>query len=167
MAPARQPSATAGAHSDVTIAAARPDDVEAILSLEESAFPPGERWNRPSWAGELEGDAMHTLIAWRQDGFGPADVLGVLAIRLLGDQADLDRLMVAPAARRRGIGQTLLAAGLDAAAQSGAAEMILDVRTDNPAAIALYEGASFDTLSTRAGYYGPGADAKIMKRNLA
>lgn len=167
MATVGQPAATAESGRDVTIAAARPDDLEAILLLEESAFSPGERWTRPSWAGELEGDAMHTLIAWWQDGSGAVDVLGVLAIRLLGDQADLDRLMVAPAARRRGIGQTLLATGLDAAAQSGAAEMILDVRTDNPAAIALYGGAGFDTLSTRAGYYGPGADAKIMKRNLA
>lgn len=152
---------------DVVIADACTADLDPILELEESAFPPRQQWSRLSWAGELAGNAMHALTARHRNEDAPTGLLGALAIRLLGDQADLDRLMVAPPARRSGIGQKLLSAGLDLAQRSGTREMILEVAQDNPAAIALYDTAGFHTLATRPAYYGPGIDAMIMKRNLS
>ncbi|SKT61149.1 ribosomal-protein-alanine acetyltransferase RimI [Mycobacteroides abscessus subsp. abscessus] len=43
--------------------------------------------------------------------------------------------------------------------------VFLEVRTDNAAAIALYQGTGFETVGLRKRYYpGSGADAFTMKR---
>lgn len=153
---------------DTVLAAAGGNDLDQILELEESAFAPAQRWDSRSWASELAGDAMHTIVA-RADRHNAATTgaLGVIAVRLLGDQADLDRLIVHPGVRLRGIAQSLLNAGLDTVIRSGVTEMMLEVRRDNRPAIALYEAADFDALMTRADYYGPQVDAVIMKRVLS
>ncbi|GAB3915123.1 hypothetical protein GCM10011575_46460 [Microlunatus endophyticus] len=89
---------------------------------------------------------------------------GVIALRFGPDVCDLDRIVVDPQQRRQGIGRSLLASGLELAATRGVQEMILEVRTDNAAAIALYRAYGFAQLAVRGDYYGPGRDAMIMGR---
>ena len=43
---------------------------------------------------------------------------------------------------------------------------MLEVRADNAPALALYERNGFERLALRRGYYGPGADAVVMRRRL-
>ena len=50
-------------------------------------------------------------------------------------------------------------------ADEAAAEVFLEVRTDNEAARALYEAAGFAVVGLRPRYYRPsGADAHTMRR---
>jgi ribosomal-protein-alanine N-acetyltransferase len=143
------------------------NDLAAILKLEQSVFEPQQRWENAGWASQLAGASMHTIAARIRQSSTTAAVVGVVTIRLLGDQADLDRLMVAGAVRRRGVGHRLVSAALHHAAARGAAEMILEVRRDNHAAIGLYHAAGFRVQGSRSDYYGPGIDATIMKRALS
>ena len=44
--------------------------------------------------------------------------------------------------------------------------MMLEVGTENTAAITLYEKLGYENISTRKGYYGPGLDAFVMRKEL-
>ena len=78
---------------------------------------------------------------------------------------------VTPAARRKGVAQALLAAGLGAARGRGAAQAFLEVAVDNEAAIALYQRLGFHRAGKRLYYYDRGAagrmDALVMRLDLA
>jgi [ribosomal protein S18]-alanine N-acetyltransferase len=68
----------------------------------------------------------------------------------------------------RGIGSALLNALLTEAARRGCTEVFLEVRADNGRAQQLYRRHDFTEIGIRRGYYQPsGADALVMRRNLA
>lgn len=161
------PSEPGPAAGKLTIDAACPNDLGSILELEEASFTPAQRWTRISWESELSGAAMRTLVARQVDRYGRGELIGVIAVRLLSDQADVDRVMVSGAARRRGIGRQLVTAGIAEASRSEASEMILEVAQHNQAAIGLYEELGFTVVSSRRDYYGSEDDAMIMKRMLS
>ena len=89
--------------------------------------------------------------------------VGVIALQTVGDVADLHRLVVAPRARRRGVGAALVVAGLAEVRHAGAHSVLLEVAYDNEPAIALYQLLGFEQLAARDDYYGPGRHALILK----
>lgn len=82
-------------------------------------------------------------------------------------QAEVQNLAVAPDHQRRGLGRALLADLIGRARGRGAAEMFLDVRAGNAAAIGLYVAFGFVEIAQRRAYYGPGDDAVVMRVSLA
>ena len=124
---------------EISILPARRDDLEAIMVLERSGFPPAEQWTERSWRGELLGESRTILIARAHHPVGESR------------------------SRRRGIGTDLVRAGLEVVRQSGVREVILDVAFYNEPAIALYQQLGFEQLSARQNYYGPGQHALILK----
>ena len=70
--------------------------------------------------------------------------------------------MCDPTAQGHGLGRKLLRQLMSAAADR---RLLLEVRTDNVAAIALYDSEGFTRLGVRRRYYQPsGADAYTMAR---
>lgn len=136
-------------------------ELDAILELERAGFPEAEQWSRAGWESELISPSLQVLVA-RDD-----QLHGVIALRFGPDVCDLDRIVVSPRSRRQGIGRALVAAGLACAAARGVPEMILEVRSDNAGAIALYRAYGFVRIAVRKDYYGPGQDAMIMSRPVA
>lgn len=134
------------------------EELDAILELERAGFPETEQWSRASWESELTSPSLQVLLA------GVDQLRGVIALRFGPDVCDLDRIVVDPRHRRQGVGRALLAAGLASAAAHGVRQMILEVRSDNAAAIALYRAYGFDQIAIRNDYYGPGRHAMIMSR---
>ena len=133
-------------------------ELDAILELERIGFPASEQWSRASWESELTSPSLQVLVV------GDDQLRGVIALRFGPDVCDVDRIVVDPRHRRHGVGRSLLAAGLVRAAARGAQQMILEVRTDNAAAIGLYRAYGFADIAVRNDYYGPGQDAMIMSR---
>ncbi|RLP08739.1 GNAT family N-acetyltransferase [Propionibacterium australiense] len=129
-----------------------------LLVLEDSGFPPRERWGAQSWTSELSRPANQCLGLRSGGRLVAAGLIGVLH-----EDAELLRIVVAPAHRGRGLATGLLARLLAAAAVAGARRMLLEVRHDNTPALALYERAGFTRTGVRANYYGPGADALLMQ----
>ncbi|GAB3700175.1 GNAT family N-acetyltransferase [Mariniluteicoccus flavus] len=134
-------------------------DLPAIVALEADGFPPGERWSEASWRSELEADNRDVLVAGEP-------VAGVITVQHVGGVADLNRVVVASAERGRGLGRQLVEAGVAAAWEAECEEMLLEVRHDNVAALHLYAQQGFVEIARRRGYYGPGVDAVILRREL-
>jgi ribosomal-protein-alanine N-acetyltransferase len=92
---------------------------------------------------------------------------GFVLARTAADEAEVLTLAVLPAARRQGIGGALLAEALAGARLRGACAMFLEVSARNAAALALYAGAGFAEVGRRRRYYADGADALVLRRDLA
>lgn len=128
----------------------------AALAVLEDAFPTG-RWSESAWAQEIA--SPRGLVLVESDAAGPR---GVIALSVAADTVDLNRVIVAPHARRSGLARRLVLAGLTWAGEVGASQVMLEVEADNAAARALYDQIGFVALATRANYYGPGRDALVM-----
>lgn len=93
-------------------------------------------------------------------------ILGVMAYRVVVDEAELCEIAVRPGARRQGIGRRLLGHLLADAAERGARALYLEVRVGNRPARRLYEAAGFEAIGTRRGYYADGESATLYRRSL-
>jgi len=141
---------------------ARRSDLPDILELERSGFDPAEQWSETAWAEELDSPDRYVLARLDRD----ARIIGVATFSRVEEIADLLRVIVHPDVRGRGVGASLIRAGLEWAAAVGARRMLLEVRPDNDPAIALYRGLGFEAVTTRRDYYGPGRHALVMLRSL-
>lgn len=94
----------------------------------------------------------------------------LLILQFAADEAEILDFGVVPAARGRGLGRALLAAGEDLARALGMAAMFLEVAVDNRPARRLYQRAGWREVGRRRGYYARPAgsvDALILRRSLA
>ena len=135
-------------------------DVERVLVLEQALFG-RTAWTAESFWSELAHPGSRTyLVAEDADGA----LLGYAGVMAGGADADVQTIAVAPAAQGKGLGGTLLEALVDTARRAGATSLLLEVRADNAAAIALYERHGFDRIAVRRRYYQPGdVDAWVMR----
>ncbi len=132
-------------------------DIPALVDLERQLFDGDSPWPAEMFWSELaEG---HHYVVHRDDA-GTID--GYAGVGVAGDDAEVRTIGVRPARQGHGIGRALLR---DLISATDGRRMLLEVRTDNEPAIALYESEGFSRLSVRRGYYQPsGADAYVMAR---
>lgn len=128
----------------------------AMALIHAAAFPPGARW----------GDDALALQLGLPGAFGFIDAQGgfVLA-RVAADEAEILTLAVDPAARRAGLGRSLMQAAMARAAERGALMMLLEVAEGNVAARGLYRSLAFTMVGRRARYYGA-EDALVLRAAL-
>lgn len=141
----------------VRLRPATADDVDAVTGLERRTFG-ADAWSRATVHGELTSPLREAVVA--VDGTGR--VCGYAVVLGIADVADLQRIVVAPAYRRRGVGTALLEA-CDLAARE---RTVLEVRADNHAALAFYRRNAFAEILRRRAYYADGADAVVMQRDV-
>lgn len=133
-------------------------DIDAVLSIEGESFH-GSAWSAAQFWGELAKGNRRYVVA--ED---PEGIVGYAGLMMVPPTADVQTIAVSPRARRRGNGRALLRCLLDTAHESGCSEVLLEVRADSAAAAALYESEGFTVIARRSAYYGPGADALVMRR---
>jgi len=81
--------------------------------------------------------------------------------------AELESVVVSAGARRTGIGRALCRAVLDWSRFRGASEVILEVRANSTAAVALYTSFGFTLTARRSRYYqDPEDDALLLRLAL-
>jgi ribosomal-protein-alanine N-acetyltransferase len=137
-------------------------DVEAAHALETALFP--DPWSVETFWSELAHvpESRHYVVA-EDDG----ELIGYAGLVVVGRTADVQTLAVAPAAQGRGLGRRLLDALVAEARRRDAGEMMLEVRAENEAALALYTAAGFERIAIRRGYYRPGGtDALVLRLRL-
>jgi len=140
-------------------------DMPGVMALERELFP-DDAWTPEMFAAELAQSASRRLylVAEEEDA-----LIGYAGMMFTGGpQADVVTLAVDPAHWGRGAGTALLTALLDEAGNRGCAEVLLEVREDNPRARQLYSRHGFTEVGIRRGYYQPsGVDAVVMRKALA
>ena len=82
-------------------------------------------------------------------------------LMVVGDEAHVLNLLVAPDQRRKGLGRLLLVGLIKEAIAIGARHLTLEVRSRNVPAIDLYRKCGLAPVGIRPGYYGDD-DAVIM-----
>jgi ribosomal-protein-alanine N-acetyltransferase len=140
--------------------AATAADLPALLRLDTAVFG-DEAWSPALWAAELEQVPATREVEVLTDASG--DLLAYVVVMVVADVSDLQRIGVAPASRRSGLGRELLAAAVDVARRRGCARMLLEVDVARTPAIELYRSTGFVPLHRREGYYGPGRDALVLQ----
>ncbi|MBM3118761.1 MAG: ribosomal-protein-alanine N-acetyltransferase [Chloroflexi bacterium] len=90
-------------------------------------------------------------------------IIGIAGFWVMVDEAHITTLAVRNAYRRQGIGERLLIAIVEMAAELKADVVTLEVRVSNKQAQALYNKYSFQIVGTRRAYYTDnGEDAILM-----
>jgi ribosomal-protein-alanine N-acetyltransferase len=133
-------------------------DIDSVVEVEQLVFA-STAWTPAQFWSELAQPDRVYVVA--RDGIR---ITGYAGVMVRPPTADIQTIAVAPSHGRQGIGRALLTRLLDVATEAGCTEVLLEVRADGAAAIALYESEGFHTIARRTGYYGPGHDALIMRR---
>ncbi|MQA09644.1 MAG: ribosomal-protein-alanine N-acetyltransferase [Pseudonocardiaceae bacterium] len=146
----------------MTLEPLRYTDARRCAQLERVLFPGDDPWSAHAFESELDSGAYY-LGAYHE-----GQLIGYAGLAVLGRpgdfEAEVHTIGVDPSWHGHGVGKMLLRALLERADSVGAT-VFLDVRTDNDAAIGLYEAHGFTRIGVRRRYYRPsGADAYTMAR---
>jgi len=140
-------------------------DLPVLVSMERVLFA-GSPWSMGQFKEEFKGvpNSRHFIVATNdQDQIvGYAAVLVVAA----GVEADVLTVAVLPDYTRQGIASIFMSDLEKWSISKQAPAMMLEVGTENTAAITLYEKLGYQKISTREDYYGPGLDAFVMRKEL-
>ncbi len=124
---------------------------ESPIDVAEFAPPSGT-----FWIGYVDGDPV-VSGAWRRR--NDVEALGSRV------SAELKRMYVVPRGRGRGLARTMLAHLEATAAESGAEVMILETGSAQPEAMALYESAGYEPI-TSYGHYAWSPSNRCYARRL-
>lgn len=129
------------------------DDLDAIMQIEPTIY--SHPWTRGNFSDSLSSG----YSAWIME--QNSKMIGYALMMMVMDEAHLLNLSVAKHKQKQGLGRYLLEHMLKIAKNYQAANMFLEVRPSNLAAIALYENMGFCEMAVRRGYYP--ANPKISK----
>jgi ribosomal-protein-alanine N-acetyltransferase len=136
-------------------------DADRCAELEAELFPGDDPWPAVAFIRELESKHNH-YVAARLDG----ELVGYAGVSRLGRKPpyeyEVHTIGVDKRFQGQGLGRVLLDRLLEIA---DGGTVFLEVRTDNAAAIGLYESVGFAVMGVRKKYYRvSGADAYTMCR---
>lgn len=131
-----------------------------LAGLYAAAFPGARGWSDDEFSSLLA--SPHCYLVSSQQSFA----LG----RVIADEAELLTIATHPDHQGQGLGGQCLRGFEQEAIQRGATRAFLEVASDNPAAIHLYESQGWQRAGVRKGYYtrkaGPAVDALLLDKTL-
>lgn len=131
-------------------------DLEAVLALEACGHV--SPWSEAMFREELANPVARIDLLWRG-----SDLAGFLCAWRVSDELSILSVVTAPLMRRTGVARRLLMQALERNGRSGMVRALLEVRSSNCGAIALYASLGFRQVSRRRGYYQDGEDALVME----
>ena len=141
--------------NNLTIRQATIDDIEKLIEVDSTAFE--KNWNFQMFSDELKKDYAFYFIAEINN-----IPVGFAGIWCIYETAELIRIATHSEYRKTGIGNSLIKTIISKATEKSCETMLLEVRSSNKAAQALYLKNKFSQIDIRKGYYD-GEDAVIMQ----
>jgi len=140
---------------------ATPGDIPALLALERSE-PAAAHWSEADYQRLFTEPAGRVTLVIEED-----RIQGFIVARNLGPEWEIENVVIANPAQRRGLGTRLVQELLDLAQAQGAQGVSLEVRESNRAARALYSKLGFVESGRRKSYYrNPEEDALLYKASF-
>ena len=153
---------------ELVLAGMTEHDLLEVVEIEEASGL--SRWGWSAYYAELQNKQSLMFVArlarplQHQQSFNLA---GYLVARVTGTELHINNVAVRETFRGQGIGAALLGLALERAAEIGAEQGFLEVRSGNTAAQALYRKCGFELVGQRPRYYSdPTEDALIMSVKL-
>jgi len=137
-------------------------DIPVLVSLDKELFPYSP-WSSGQYREEISAPTRRFIVAL-DEGQNIVGYAGVFAPG--GAEADILTVGVISMYRGQGIARELMAGITKWAIAQGSIAMMLEVKTDNAAAISLYESLGYSKLNIRKDYFGSGLDALVMRKEL-
>jgi ribosomal-protein-alanine N-acetyltransferase len=137
-------------------------DIQVLVSLDKELFPYSP-WSSGQYREEISASTRRFIVAV-DEGLSVIGYAGVFAPG--GAEADILTVGVIAQHRGQGIARQLMADITKWAIDQGSIAMMLEVKTDNAAAIGLYESLGYSKLNIRKDYFGTGLDALVMRKEL-
>ena len=137
-------------------------DIPVLVSLDKELFPYSP-WSSGQYREEISAPTRRFIVAL-DEGQIIIGYAGVFAPG--GAEADILTVGVISKYRGQGIARELMAGITKWAIDQGSIAMMLEVKTDNAAAISLYESLGYSKLNIRKDYFGSGLDALVMRKEL-
>ena len=138
--------------------------VEAVAAI-EAVIQRQDSWNNQTLNELLEQDSIQLMI---MNNRANDEVVGYCLYQVLFEQAEILRIGTHPDYQRQRIASQIFAKLNEVLETQQVEALLLEVRADNTAAIALYEQQGFTMIHRRKGYYQLGLqsaiDALIMQR---
>ncbi len=142
----------------MNIRGGRSEDLGAMVTLERQA-PSAAHWPESFYRDIFEeGAADRVVLVAEEEGV----IRGFLLARIIGDECELENIVVSEASQRRGLGSKLIRALMDAARDRNATRIFLEVRASNASARALYERCDFAITGRRKSYYSDPAEDAVL-----
>ena len=136
--------------------------IQAVAAI-ETIIQPQDAWGYRTVIELLAQDSIDLLVVYQID-----KVVGYCLYQVVFEQAEILRIGTHPDYQRQGIASRIFARLNKALEANQVESLLLEVRADNTAAIALYEQQGFTVIHTRKSYYQaahqPAVDALIMQR---
>jgi ribosomal-protein-alanine N-acetyltransferase len=146
----------------ITYRVANSMDIPVLVSLDKELFPYSP-WSSGQYREEISAPTRRFIVAV-DEGLSVIGYAGVFAPG--GAEADILTVGVIAQHRGQGIARQLMAGITKWAIAQGSIAMMLEVKTDNAAAISLYESLGYSKLNIRKDYFGSGLDALVMRKEL-
>ncbi len=137
-------------------------DIPVLVSLDKELFPYSP-WSSGQYREEISAPTRLFVVAV-DEALSIIGYAGVFAPG--GAEADVLTVGVISQHRGQGIARALMARITKWAMEEGSIAMMLEVKTDNVEAIALYESLGYSKLNVRKDYFGSGLDALVMRKEL-
>jgi ribosomal-protein-alanine N-acetyltransferase len=142
-------------------------DLDRVIEIAQN-LKQAPHWPRSVYVAAMESMAVPRRIALVAEEVGTGTVAGfAVACLLVGTEpleAELETIAVAANFQRRGVARQLFQALAGELRSAKATDVVLEVRTSNTAAQALYRSLGFEEAGRRPRYYAdPVEDAVLMR----
>ncbi len=154
------PSPAPGMTAPWQAAQARAEDVPRLAALHTEALPPG--WKDADFAAYC--GSVNRIVLKAGD---EQNLLGLAVIQFAADEAEVLTLAVSKAARRKGIGFSLMKTAIETCQRLLISSIYLEVAESNEPAKSLYTRCGFREFARRENYYqsaSPAPESALIMR---
>ena len=153
--------------SHILIRPMRAGDIEQVMAIAAS-LSQAPQWARSAYEKTIDPNAIPRRVALVAENRRTGSLAGFAIASLVAGQAELESIGVAKPEQQHGIGTDLLSMLIDHMKFLRAGEFILEVRSSNHNALALYRRLGWIQTGRRTRYYAdPEEDAVLMGLELA